>query len=72
MTDRRTFIRRRTDPALAGRLQGRVGRFEGEWVEVPCSWCGGTGTYIGGDESHTCWCQSDEDRSDLAAKGLLA
>jgi hypothetical protein len=24
-----------------------------------CRYCGGTGTYIGGDELHVCWCRQE-------------
>jgi hypothetical protein len=60
----KTLIRKPADPFRADVLRGDVSPFDGEVIENPterqCSYCGGTGTWIGGDEEHLCWCQQPD------------
>lgn len=58
-----TLIRRAPDPFSASALRKRY-RLTGSDLttvtsEPVCPYCGGTGEWIGGDESHPCWCQSE-------------
>jgi hypothetical protein len=55
-----TLIRKPANPAQADVLRGERSPFDGDVTENgserQCSFCGGRGTWIGGDEEHLCWC----------------
>jgi hypothetical protein len=67
-----TLIRKPAHPGAAGVLRGDTSPLMGEVTEIACRYCGGRGTYIGGDEEHICWCVRDAaaDREDAIAKEI--